>query len=441
MSGFFTAFLLICIFLLFAYVIKNLAFKKLILPASLIAGLLALLAGPEVLGHPISQLPILSGKVPEGLIADKILKVWKEIPQYLITVVFACLFLGQKIPTYKQIVRHSLPNLTFGYTLALGQYLVGLFLAVLLLKPVFNIDVLAGALIAIGFQGGHGTVAGLQSSFSELGFSDGTELGMGMATIGIISAVVLGSVLSNLASKRNNEIKPEVDQHSDSGDSHQTPITLQLGFVSLAILLGWISLEGLKAVEGLLRENEQSGVIQYIPLFPLAMLGGLVVQKAAEILHVAKWINPTQIRAISKLSLDMLVVAALGSLSLKLLANHLFPFLILATAGITYNLLIYFLVGGNLLGRNWKQRGLGELGQSMGTTAIGLILIQRKGQQSKSVIKAFSYKQPFYEPIVGGGLITSLALPLIAEYGPWYFMGGIGILLILIWVMTRLILQ
>lgn len=178
-------------------------------------------------------------------------------------------------------LKHSLPNLTFGYTLALGQYLVGLLLAVLLLKPVFNIDVLAGALIAIGFQGGHGTVGGLQSSFIDLGFSDGPEPGMGMATIGIISAVVIGSVLSNLSSKETNYIEQEEDPQSESGKTQQTSITLQLGFVSLAIILGWGLLEGLKAAEGLFREKEQAGVIQYIPLIaeygPWYFMGGIAL--------------------------------------------------------------------------------------------------------------------------------------------------------------------
>jgi ESS family glutamate:Na+ symporter len=69
--------------------------------------------------------------------------------------------------------KQSLPNLLYGYILAIGQYLIGLLLAVLLIKPLFDANVLSGALIAIGFQGGHGTVAGLQSTFANLGFEDG----------------------------------------------------------------------------------------------------------------------------------------------------------------------------------------------------------------------------------------------------------------------------
>ena len=102
--------------------------------------------------------------------------------KHLITVVFSYLFLGRKIPTTKEIIRNSLPNLTFGYTLALGKYLVGLLAAVWILEPFFDIDPLSGAVIAIGFKDGHGTVAGLQSSFQEFGYSEGVDSGLGMAT-------------------------------------------------------------------------------------------------------------------------------------------------------------------------------------------------------------------------------------------------------------------
>jgi len=439
---FFSALLVMTIFLLLAYVLKQLLFKKFILPVSLVAGLLALLAGPELLGSGISQLPFLHGKIPDGLLAAPMLAIWKGMPAYLITVVFACLFLGQKIPSTRNIIRYSLPNLTFGYTLALGQYLIGLLLVVLLLNPVFKLNIMAGALVAIGFQGGHGTVAGLQSSFHELGFSEGMDLGLGMATIGIVSAVILGSLLSNISGKSiEDEESKRRSTRRDEKKPH-APFSLQLAVVGLSIGMAWLFLEGLKAVEqALLNGGDQRGMIRHIPLFPVAMLGGLSVQRIAELLAWDKWIDPQKIQFISKMSLDLLVVAALGSLSFHMLANHWLSISILALAGIAYNLGVYFVAGPRLMGNNWKHRALGELGQSMGTTAIGLILLQRNGGSSGSWVRAFSYKQPFYEPVVGGGLITGMALPLIAQFGPWIFMAGAALLLSIIWILTRIVLR
>jgi len=73
----------------------------------------------------------------------------------------------------------------------------------------------------------------------------------------------------------------------------------------------------------------------------------------------------------------------------------------------------------------------------MGTTATGLILLNSKNGRSEAIIRAFSYKQPFYEPIVGGGLITGLALPIIAQFGSWYFMGGSALLLLIVCLLTQ----
>lgn len=51
---FFNALLLITLFLFIAYVLKEAFLKKLMIPASLIGGVLALLLGPDILG-PLSQ--------------------------------------------------------------------------------------------------------------------------------------------------------------------------------------------------------------------------------------------------------------------------------------------------------------------------------------------------------------------------------------------------
>lgn len=431
---FFEALLIISVFIIAAYAIKRLLFNNIIFPASLLAGILALIFGPEILGTSIANLGFLKGKIPIGFIPDKSLQVWKKIPEYLITIVFAGLFLGKEIPSTKQIINNSLPNLSFGYSLALGQYVVGLLCAVLILSPLFKVNILSGALIAIGFQGGHGTVAGLQSSFKELGYANGTDLGLGIATIGIIVAIVFGTIMLNFSkqTKQENDDMHMSDEESNSLRIKKVSFTLQIAVVGFTIVLAWLFLKLLGFVETQFLSSEQFRIIKFIPLFPMALLSGLVVQKIAVKIKVNQFISRNQIRFISGVALDILIVAALGSLSIKTLASSIYPLLILAGIGVLYNMAIYFLLAPKFFGRNWKSRGLGELGQSMGTTAIGLILLKRKSSSSPEILNAFSYKQPFYEPIVGGGLITAIALPLIAEFGVWYFLSGIGILMLAI---------
>ncbi|GAB5561319.1 MAG: sodium/glutamate symporter [Synoicihabitans sp.] len=431
---FFGSLLLLGLFLFLGHVIKALFFRNLIVPPSLIGGTLAFLLGPELLGG------LLVKSTPDGWgwnqseVPAAVADIWRQMPGYWITVVFAGLFLGTKIPSPRQILDESLPNLAFGYSLAFGQYLVGVFVAVAVLQPLLDTNVLAGALIAIGFQGGHGTVAGLSETFSELGFEDGTDLGLGVATLGLISAIAFGTLMSNLGRNKNgnqpDETNPDQSETTPDNQAEEPSFGLQFGILAFTITVAWIGLKGLVAVESLLLPEDGFRIFKYVPLFPVAMMVGLVVQLVAERGKFAHHISQKHMAAISGLALDLLIVAALGSLSLQTLGANIGTVLILASVGVAYNVIIYFTVARKLFGKSWRIRGLGELGQSMGTTAIGLILIKRGGSNSADYEKPFSYKQPFYEPIVGGGLVTALALPLLSNWGPWIFMGVVSVVMV-----------
>jgi glutamate:Na+ symporter, ESS family len=70
-----------------------------------------------------------------------------------------------------------------------------------LLEPAFDFSDKGGALIEISFAGGHGTLAGLGPVFDEYGAGDLVEVGLGLATIGLVTGVVVGTVLVNHAIK------------------------------------------------------------------------------------------------------------------------------------------------------------------------------------------------------------------------------------------------
>lgn len=54
----------------------------------------------------------------------------------------------------------------------------------------------------------------------------------------------------------------------------------------------------------------------------------------------------------------------------------------------------------------------------MGVTVTGLLLMRMADPKNESgALESFGYKQLMFEPIVGGGLFTAAALPLIAEFG------------------------
>ena len=73
------------------------------------------------------------------------------------------------------------------------------------------------------------------------------------------------------------------------------------------------------------------------------------------------------------------------------------------------------------------------MGQSMGVTATGLLLLRAVDPESKTeAASAFGYKQLLHEPFMGGGLWTSSAVIVVAAQGGWVVL-GISVAVIAAW--------
>lgn len=323
--------------------VKTPLLQDLFLPSSLIAGFIALIFGPEVLGKitTISVLPAYT------------LDTWRFLPGLMINVVFAALFIGEKIPNLNTIWKLAGPQVIMGYMISFGQYMIGLFLTIFMLATIFNVNPLAGALIEIAFVGGHGTASGLRETFYEVGFPEGADLAIGLATVGVISGVVVGIALINWGIRKNklvNNVKivdrsdlekkglNELDNRESAGYlSTRTesiePLSLHVGYITIAILAGYGLLQGLKWIEDALW-GSTTGIylLKYVPLFPMAMIGGIIVQFVLEKFDHYSTLDRKLINRIQGLALDTLIVSALATLSIKVIGENIIPFLVLSLA-------------------------------------------------------------------------------------------------------------
>ena len=69
-----------------------------------------------------------------------------------------------------------------------------------------------------------------------------------------------------------------------------------------------------------------------------------------------------------------------------------------------------------LLPDAWFERAIAEMGQSMGVTATGLLLLRVVDPEGETEApSAFAYKQLLHEPFMGGGLWTSTAVFVVAR--------------------------
>jgi ESS family glutamate:Na+ symporter len=414
--------------------------QKLFLPASIIGGFIGLALGPYGLG-----------KAGFQIVPQETLTTWGAMPGVLINIVFACLFLGFTIPSIRTIWREGGPQLCYGWTVGMGQYMVGVGISVLLLGPLFGVPAFFGCLLEIGFSGGHGTAAGMREAFTDLGFAAGSDLGLMSATVGVMSAVVFGMIMINMAARRGytkvikspeqlsrEEIRGLIPEGQRKSGSSLTispdalePLAFHAAFVGVAILIGWYLLTGIKSLSA----NMEPDLFRSFPLFPLAMIGGIVVQIVSARAGIAKYFDRKTYDRILGGALDFLVVSAIASIKLDVFLAFFWPFLILMAVGLGWVVFATWFIAPRMLPGSWFERSITEYGMQTGVTALGLLLLRVADPHFETeAAESFGFKQIIYEPMMGGGFITASAPILIASFGVGtsYAVGAASIVLALV---------
>ncbi len=415
-------------------------FQLLHLPSSVIAGIVGLII-IQTCGE---SLP---GEWTAG---------WSKLPGLLINIVFAALFLGVSIPPLRQVWRRSATQLAYGQIVAWGQYVVGMGLVLLMLRPWFNVPVLFGVIVPVGFEGGHGTAGGLGPTFAQLNWKEGLDFGLASATAGIISAIVVGMALVNWAVRKGivsgkateNDDDPYVlsgvypaDARPTAGHQTVSPssidsLALHLAIIGVAILIGFCLRQALIWIElhvPALAANDIK-LMRAFPLFPLCMLGGLFIQLLVSRFARVSPIDHGLMQRIGGTALDFLVVAAISTIMIEVIARGWLPFIIIVTGGILWNVFCVMWLARRLLPNCWFERAIAEMGQSMGVTATGLLLLRAVDPEQKTeATQAFGYKQLLHEPFMGGGLWTSSAVIIVAAHGGWIVF-AISIAAIITWL-------
>ena len=439
----FFAFIMVGILILVARFIKHKIrlFETLYLPESIIAGGIALLLGPGVLGAIALALGAdADSYFAGGIFPETMRTVWSQSPGVFINIVFAALFLGETIPNPRDIWRKTAPQVAFGQTLAWGQYVLGILVAMLILVPVFKVSPIAGALIEIGFEGGHGTAAGMADTLAQLDFPEGGDLALGIATVGIVSGILFGTALAHWGRQKGYiQTSPTPVSAGDAQfqetaetEDHTTiqrrsilmrnllidPLSLNFGFTGLAVVIGWLILQILTWIESITWGRGGLELIGAIPLFPMALIGGIIIQVVMKRLDLDSLIIRRLQERIAGVALDILVVTALATINLAVLGANIGVFLTLSIVGIIWNVLAFIYLAPRILPIYWFERGIGDMGQSMGVTATGILLIRMVDAENRTgAFESFAYKQLFFEPIVGGGLFTAAAPALIVQFG------------------------
>lgn len=435
-----TVFCTLCLLLVGGKIVRLLCpfLQRLYLPSSVIGGLLGLLL-------------FSTGTVtlPPGVTT-----ALKLLPGFLINVIFAAMFLGAAAPKLKAIFRLALPQLCMGQLLAWGQYVIGLGLVGFLLIPLFGANAAMGNLLEIGLEGGHGTVGGMSRTFREFNWEDGIALGYTVATVGMILGIVVGMALINWALSRGfiqsarkfaqrgraeklgiypGKKRPPAGMQTVFSDSIDS-LGWHIAMIGTAILIGFAMLRGLQHLEILLLPENRTRLFAGFPLFPLCMIGGVLLQIVFRRFKLDSLIDHGQMQRISGAALDFLVAAAVSTIQITVVARNWLPLLILVAAGLLWSIVLVLFLAPKLFPTAWFECAIAEFGQGMGVTATGLMLLRTVDPENRTpAAAAFGCKQLLHEPVMGGGLWTVSALMLVFTIG-WLPLWGICTFMLLVWL-------
>jgi len=409
--GFLTIFFLLTFGKKFKLAVK---LERFGLPIAVISGIAGISIGPFGIVHFLSK---------------ETTNVWSNFPTPLLSLVFATLMMGRPIPNINGLVRPILNQFLLALSLGFGQFFIGGLVVKYLLSQYMDTNPLMGCLIEVGFEGGHGAASIIGQSFERLGFPNGLDLGLAMATMGLLSSSLLGSIFIFLGrtfgfsdTEEISEKKDDIEVNRKKGIFADFRILLiNLGFSGLAISFGFLLLTFLKFISSSFGEFSQE-IIFSLPVFPFILIGSLLIRYILEKTKNTEFISNILQREIGILSTDLLIFTAMASLNIAVVFENWLLILFLTIFGLFWNLICISYFAYFIFDDYWFEKSLIEFGNSTGVVASGLLLLRLADPKNISrTLPIFTSKQLFAQLILSGGLFTVLAPLIISKIGLDYW--------------------
>ncbi len=388
--------------------------QRFFIPPSLLAGLTALILGPEVLGW----LPLSSNM---GTYAG-----------ILIALVFSC------IPFTSERGRSdgtSRIGRMWAYSQAgmLLQWALGGALGLWVLSLVWPVNPAMGLSMPAGFCGGHGTAAAIGESFAAYGVEEMQSLAMTSATVGIVASVVIGMWLISWGASRGKtsyickfeNLSPELrtgilppDKRKSMGMASFSAISLDsmtfnFAVIAMVALGGW----------GLAKLIALAWPALMLPVFSCAFIVGILVKWVMSRVKVDEHISKPILGHLSGAFTDYLVAFGVASIRLEVVGRYIVPLLILLTVGLLLTLLYVFVIGARIHKKDAFEKSIFTWGWFTGTMAMGIALLRITDPDSKSgCLDDYAFAYLYIAPV-------EIAL---VSLSPLAFSSGLGWLFVLL---------
>ena len=354
--------------------VKVKGIQRFLIPPAVIAGILGLILGPEVLGW----LP-LSGSL--GTYAGILIAfVFAALP-------FTSTSKAREVAKVKRMWGYSQGGM-------LLQWGFGGLLGILILGKIWPLNDSFGITMPAGFCGGHGSAAALGDAFANFGQDEVLTLAMTSATVGIICSIILGLIYLRIGTKRGwsaclteaenlpeelrtGLVQPENRKSIGEGMFSTISIstlTFNLSVIALVVLGGYLISKGVTRMAPSLE----------LPVFSCSYIVGMLVKLVCDRTKVSERICPETSSSLSGAFTDYLVAFGIASIKISVVTQYLVPMIILFACGLLFTTCYVFFAAKHIFKEYWFEKAMFSWGWFTGTMAMGMALLRIADPESRS---------------------------------------------------------
>lgn len=387
--------------------VKVKGIQRFLIPPAVLAGIMGLVLGPEVLGW----LP-LSGSL--GTYAGILIAfVFAALP-------FTSTSKAREVAKVKRMWGYSQGGM-------LLQWGFGGLLGILLLGQIWPLNDSFGITMPAGFCGGHGSAAALGDAFAGFGQDEVLTLAMTSATVGIICSIVIGLIFLRIGTKRGysaclteaeklpEELRTGVVEKANRKSIGEgifstisvSTLTFNLSVIGLVVLGGYLISKGVSRVAPMLE----------LPVFSCSYIVGILVKFVCDRTKVTEYVCPETSSSLSGMFTDYLVAFGIASIKISVVSQYLVPMLILLFAGLIFTACYIYIAAKYIFKEYWFEKAMFSWGWFTGTMAMGMALLRIADPDSRShCVDHYAIAYIFIVP-VEIALITFAPIIFTSGYG------------------------
>lgn len=444
-------YIFLSLFLIIAIILKRKIrfLQRFLIPTSIIAGFIGLILGSEILNW--IQLDI-----------EKL----GTLIYHLMAVGFISIALKERSTAP---VNHRRDNVNTGLAIItsyIAQGIIGFAISLSLaytflprLFPPF------GLLLPLGFAQGPGQAFSIGTSWEELGFSNGGNIGLSIATIGFLWAIIFGIPLMNILIRKKKawglEDREKMirlksvnieEKHTENIPKRMfiDSLTVQVVLIGVVYLITYFTLRGISIILAPLGEYGYT-VAQLLWgfHFVIATMFAILVRIILNALKRRNWLHikyPDNyiLQRISSGSFDFMIVAAIAALSIATFRENWLPIILITTLGGIFSLVYTVFLCRRIYTNYIVEHIVGLYGQFTGTITTSMALLREIDPDSESNVPE--------NLVLGGAVALPLGVPLMFILGlavtgytaqrPVFYFYALGIfILYLAGILTYLLLK